>query len=442
MAAIPRDPHLDSTAAFLADPYLFISRRCRELKTDVFDTRLFLRKTICMSGAAAARVFYDAKRFHRRGASPEAVRATLFGKGGVQGLDGDAHRQRKRMFMSFMTPASMQSLSDRTLDELRLHATQWSRLGGVHLYDEIIDTLARAACQWAGVPIEEPAFERHVRDLAALFDVAGSSVLGHSRSRLARKRSEHWAAGVVRSARAGRLKVPEDRPLHVIAQHREPNGELLNDHIAAVELLNTLRPTVAVAVFIVFAVHAMHSHGELVKHIRDDESGYVERFVLEVRRFYPFFPAIAACVLDDFEWKGLLFPRGRRVLLDVYGTNHDDRKWSDPEAFQPDRFRTWDRSAYNFIPQGGGDHYLDHRCPGEWITIELMKTAVRFFASEIEYEVPQQDLRIDFARMPPVPRDRFIIGNVRSAVRRPATQPASSGSRADAPSPADSPTDP
>jgi fatty-acid peroxygenase len=418
MAAIPRDPHLDSTTAFLADPYLFISRRGRELGTEVFDTRLLLRRTICMTGAAAARVFYDPKRFHRAGASPEALRATLFGKGGVQGLDGDAHRQRKRMIMSFMKPASIQYLADRALDELRLHAMKWTRVGAIVLYDEIIDTLARAACQWAGVPIEEPAFARHVRDLAALFDSAGNSIVGHSRARLARKRSEHWAAGVVRSARAGRLKVLEDRPLHLIAQHREPNGDPLTDHIAAVELLNTLRPTVAVAAFIVFAAHAMHAHPELVKQIRGDDSGYVERFVLEVRRFYPFFPAIAACVLDDFEWKGLVFPRGRRVLLDVYGTNHDDRKWSDPEAFQPDRFRSWDRSAYNFIPQGGGDHYLDHRCPGEWITIELMKTAVRFLATELEYEVPQQDLRVDFGRMPPIPRDRFILTAVKGVAVR------------------------
>jgi len=429
MAAIPRDPHLDSTAAFLADPYLFISRRGRELGSEVFDTRLFLRKTICMTGAAAARVFYDPKRFHRAGSSPEAVREMLFSKGGVQGLDGDAHRQRKRLFMSLMKPASVQFLADRMLDELRLHAIQWSRRGAIRLYDEMVDALARAACQWAGVPIEEPAFARHVRDLAALFDSAGRSMLGHSRSRLARKRSERWATGVVRSARTGRLKVPDDRPLQLIARHREPDGQLLTDHIAAVELLNTLRPTVAVALFIVFAAHAMHAHPELLKQLREDESGYTERFVLEVRRFYPFFPAIAASVLDDFEWKGLLFPRGRRVLLDVYGTNHDDRKWSDPEAFQPDRFRTWDRSAYNFIAQGGGDHYLDHRCPGEWSTIELMKTAVRFFATELEYQVPAQDLRIDFGRMPPIPRDRFVLTDVKvAAVRSPASTAARSDS--------------
>src|SRR6185295_10390101 len=124
------------------------------------------------------------------------------------------------------------------------------------------------------------------------------------------------------------------------------------------------------------------------------------RFVLEVRRFYPCFPVIAAEVLETFEWRGFLFPAGQRTLLDVYGTNHDERAWHEPEAFQPDRFRSWDRSAYNFIAQGGGDHYRDHRCAGEWITIELMKSAVRFLTREVAYEVPAQEPAIDFSRVP------------------------------------------
>jgi fatty-acid peroxygenase len=414
MAEIPSDPRLDSTASFRADPYLFISRRCRELGTDVFEARLLLRRTICMTGPAAARLFYDPKRFQRAGASPEAVRATLFGKGGVQGLDGEAHRHRKHMFMSFMTPASIQYLAARVLDETRLHAAKWQGAGRVVLYDEFLDILARAACQWAGVPIEEPGFDNRVRDLALLFGSAANSIGGHMRARVARKRSERWAAGLVRSVRAGRLKVPEDRALHIIAHHREMNGQPLSGHIAGVELLNTLRPITAVAVYIVLAAHALHSHRELVEHLHQDANGYIERFVLEVRRFYPFFPAVVARVLMEFEWKGYVFPTGRRVMLDVYGTNHDDRTWRDPETFNPDRFRTWDRSAYNFIAQGGGDHYLDHRCPGEWITIELMKTAVRFLAEELRYEVPQQDLRIDFRNLPALPGDRFVIANARS----------------------------
>ncbi len=53
------------------------------------------------------------------------------------------------------------------------------------------------------------------------------------------------------------------------------------------------------------------------------------------------------------------------MLLDLYGTNYDPQLWSNPEAFYPERFREWDESKFNFIPQGGEDYYTNHRCPGE-----------------------------------------------------------------------------
>lgn len=101
------------------------------------------------------------------------------------------------------------------------------------------------------------------------------------------------------------------------------------------------------------------------------------------------------------------------MILDLYGTNHDVRTWDAPEAFWPERFRQWDGNPFNFIPQGGGDHVVNHRCAGEWVTTELMKVAVRFLTSGVEYEVPAQDLRLDFARLPALPRSRFVIHNVK-----------------------------
>ncbi|MDS4015313.1 MAG: cytochrome P450, partial [Candidatus Accumulibacter sp.] len=103
---------------------------------------------------------------------------------------------------------------------------------------------------------------------------------------------------------------------------------------------------------------------------------------------------------------------GRRVILDLYGTNHDARTWDSPEAFWPERFRAWDGSPFNFVPQGGGDHNADHRCAGEWITIQLMKQASDVLTRRIRYQVPEQDLRIDYSRLPALPQSRFIISRV------------------------------
>lgn len=91
-------PHVggaDATWALRRDPYRFISRECRALNVDVAEARLLLRPTLLLTGPPAAALFYDASRFERAGAAPRALRATLFGEGTVQSLDGAAHLRRK-----------------------------------------------------------------------------------------------------------------------------------------------------------------------------------------------------------------------------------------------------------------------------------------------------------------------------------------------------------
>lgn len=413
MPAIPRDGSPESTLALLRDPYGFIAKRCRRYGSDLFETRLLLRPTICMTGPEAAELFYDERRFTRRGATPGRIQATLFGRGGVQGLDGEAHRHRKQLFMSLMTPERIGQLGELAADVWRAYARRWGAMDRVVLYDEVREILTRAVCAWAGVPLAEPEVERRTRELTALFDGAGAVGPRHWWARLARKRAERWIAEIIGQARAGRLDFPEQGAAHLIAWHRDLNGELLRPRVAAVELLNVLRPTVAVSVYVAFVAHALHRFPECRQKVAAGEDGYAELFVQEVRRFYPFFPSVMACVRHDVDWKGYRFPQGRRVILDLYGTNHDARTWDAPEEFRPERFRRWDGSPFNFIPQGGGDHSLNHRCPGEWITIELMTVALSVLAGRLAYDVPDQDLRIDRSRLPALPRSRFVIGNVR-----------------------------
>jgi len=54
------------------------------------------------------------------------------------------------------------------------------------------------------------------------------------------------------------------------------------------------------------------------------------------------------------------------------------------------------------------------------ITVALMRTAIDFFTREMSYDVPAQDLRIDATRLPALPRSRFVISEIRSAVPAPA----------------------
>lgn len=100
MRQLPRDPRFDSTLAFRAQGYQFITNGGRELQSDASLTQLMLRQVVCATGEEAARMFYAPGRFTRRGAIPPTALRLLQDKGSVATLDGDAHRRRKAMFLS------------------------------------------------------------------------------------------------------------------------------------------------------------------------------------------------------------------------------------------------------------------------------------------------------------------------------------------------------
>ena len=412
MARLPRDRSFDSTLALLSEGYTFIQERCRRYESDLFETRLALRRAICMTGEEAARLFYEPGRFTRKHAMPKTALWLLQDQGSVSVQDGDAHRRRKAMFMSLMNPARIRQLAECFADEWRAGIGRWGEHDAVVLHREVQEVLCRAVCAWAGVPFTDAEARQRAREFNAMIDGAGAVGPRNWWGLLLRRRTERWMREIIEKVRAGTLEVPEEGAAHVIAHHRDAEGRLLDVDVAAVELLNVLRPTVAIARFVTFAALALHEHPESQPKLQAAEAAYREWFVQEVRRFYPFFPFIGGRVRQPFDWRGHHFARGAWVLLDLYGTDHDERIWNEPQVFRPERFEDWDGSAFNFIPQGGGDHYTGHRCAGEWITIELMKTAVGLLTGSMQYDVPEQDLRIPRSRMPTLPKSQFVISNV------------------------------
>src|SRR3569623_190722 len=294
----------------------------------------------------------------------------------------------------------------------------WERRERIVLFDEVQEILCRAVCAWVGVPLPEPDVAQRTADFAAMIEAGGKVGPAHWRGRHARKRTERWIVELIHHLRTQPNPAMDHRMAELIASYRGLDGELLSEHVAAVELINVIRPTIAIGRFIVFAALELHEHPECRQGIAAADEQYREWFVQEVRRYYPFFPFVAARARKDFEWHGYRFRKGTRVMLDLYGTNHDGRAWREPDKFQPERFRTWGGSAYNFIPHGGSDVRTLHRCPGEPIVIALVKDVVRILDERMRYEVPEQDLRVSLSRIPTLPESRFVISGVKRAGER------------------------
>jgi fatty-acid peroxygenase len=416
MTNIPRDRAIDGTLAVLREGYGFAPRRFRRLGTDVFRTRMMLRTAYFVQGAEAAEVFYRPDRLTRRKAMPVPTIKMLQDFGSVQTLTGPDHRHRKRMFMRLMGDAAIDRLLALADEAWHAAATRWP--SEVALLPAAQGVLCRAGCRWAGLTLSEEEAERRTREFAAEVTGAGNvGVADWVRGEALRTRNERWARDVVEAVRGGRLTPGPNDAANVIAKHRDRHGALLPVKIAAVELINVLRPLVAVAHFVVHAALALHRHADWRDRLRGaadarpgaDPGADLEAFVQEVRRLAPFFPLIGGRVREPFEWRGHRFRNGDWVLLDIYGTNRDPRVWEAADDFRPERFHGRQIGPWDMVPQGGGSFDEGHRCPGEWITIALMKQAVRFLARDLDYEVPDQDLEVDLARMPAIPASRFVM---------------------------------
>ncbi|MFI5828757.1 cytochrome P450 [Streptomyces sp. NPDC051578] len=411
---------IDSTASLLARGYAWLPGLQERAGEGPVVTRLMGRRTVVLDGPGSVEFFYDEKNVLREGALPGPVLDTLFGRGAVHTLDGDRHRVRKDMFVSLlMAEGGIAALTER-------FAARWPRaVAGWHgrevvLFDEVATVLAGAVCDWAGLPLSEGAARSLAEDCLATVDGFATAGPRHFKARRARARQERALSRAVTELRGAAAPATSDsRPrsaLATVAWHRDAEGHLLDPHTAAVELLNVIRPTVALSWFAVFAAHALHSAPVHRDRLRGDDGTYARAFAHEVRRFYPFAPFVGGLAARDLRWRDTEVPEGTLLLLDLYGRNHDPDLWPDPCDFDPCRFVGREPPSNDLVPQGGGDARTGHRCPGEDIAVVLLTAIVRALA-ELDCEVPEQDLTIPLHRMPTRPRSGFVVAHARAAIR-------------------------
>jgi fatty-acid peroxygenase len=388
---------MDQTLPLATDAYLYLSRRRRRTGKDTLKLRLMGREAMCLVGREGARFFYDGENFDRRGVVPPHVQKTLFGDTAVHLLDGPAHRHRKAMFVTALDPTARAALAQSVRTSWAQRVPQW-RGHDVVLFDAAAEALCAGVHDWCGMPLEEHEVPGVASDLVAMVDGFASAGPRYFRGRRARTRQEHRVARYVADVRAGRQDPQPGTPLAQVAFHRDHRGKLLDEHTAAVELLNLLRPTVAITWFVAYSAHALH-HYPRERSLVSDGGDRARAFAHEVRRFYPFAPFLGARAVRDLNFDGVALRSGELALLDIFGHNHHPAVWPDPWQFSSDRHLDRAPDEYDLIPQGGGDVRTGHRCPGEPATIDLLAELVEELA-QMPWSVPEQDLRVTRHRVP------------------------------------------
>jgi len=385
------------------------------------------RDALLVRGPDAVELFYDPEIVARHGAMPSIVQETLFGRGSVHSLDGDEHRERKRVFVrALYDDAEVQRLLPLLEQEWGGELDAW--VGGAErsAYDAAVGALGRAIMRWAGLPGTAAARTRWAVRQAQIVDGFG---VPYSPEYLLAVGNRWWsdrhARRLIEAVRAGALDAAPGTALHEWAHHRDSAGELLPARLAGVELQNSFRPMIAVARFVAFAAKELHDRPEWRERIaaetsmrgRLTEGPIATAFAQEVRRTAPFVPMLPGWALVDVEHDGEPLRAGGRLVLDILGTDVDERSWERADEFAPDRFVGVEdyEQLTAFIPHGGGDVERGHRCPGEKLAIAGLAAAIAAL-SDPRVTILDRGLDVNRRRLPTKPSSG---GLVRRAARCP-----------------------
>lgn len=359
-------------------------------------TRLAGRQATIIEGLDAARFFYTEPLLSRRGAAPPIPALTLFGPGAVHATDGHEHLHRKAQFVDLLDEDAARDIALRAREHWDQRVAE---LGDVpDVFSLACEVLFTSVREWAGISPSAVSVPAGTAQLVAMIDGFGSAGRRQLRAARARLAAQRWARAEIRRAR----KTGEDTPLGHIARWTEHDGRPFPVSRAAVELLNVLRPTLAVAWFLAAAAESFVTWPEHRQALR---TGAVSEwsYAHELRRYYPFAPLLAARPRRDLAFQGQVVPRGSRLVLDIWRHLNDPRIWDEPERFWPERFSYQAPGEYNLIPQGGGDKRQGHRCPGEDLTVELLAVLAPRLASAAVLEGYGPSMRTAQGRMPPRP---------------------------------------
>lgn len=385
--------------------------------------RLLGKDALLVRGAEGVDLFYDSERIARHGAMPAFVQETLFGHGSVHSLDGGDHRHRKAVFVDALyDDVQVERLLPFLESEWRGELESWFSGGDSSAYDAGVGALGRAVMRWAGLPGTPAAKTRWSAKQAQIVDGFGVPYSPEFLLAVANRRwSDRHAGKLIDAVRKGDLQPAAGTTLHRWAWHRDREGKLLSARLAGVELQNSFRPMIAVARFVAFAAKELHDRPAWRAKIAKETSDrgrltggpLATAFAQEIRRTAPFVPMLPGWAKVDVELDGERLNAGGRVVLDVLGTDIDDRSWERAREFDPERFIGVDdyEALTAFIPHGGAEVTRGHRCPGEKLAIAGLAAAIAALCDP-RVTILDSGLEVNRRRLPTKPASG---GRVRAA---------------------------
>jgi len=438
-------PVIGETLAFLAKPFEFIDRRVTS-HGPIFRTHLLGKPTVFLAGGETAGVFADEERCMRDGATPDHLRE-LFGGRSLGLLDGAEHATRKRQILAAFVPEALPPYLPAMQKLVESTFARWSEAetteGTAELKRLSVAAIARSVLSMGDGPDLEKLLESYQIVTAGLTGLP-LPLPGTSYSRALKARGAIFE--VLGRAVAAHRATAHDDGLDRMLAHQDENAVCMTDENAAMELHH-----VFIAGYIVFAelsalLVEIHQSNELraslvaeiearapsgpltIRQLASME--VLNRVVQETKRITPVVPIACGKARTTFPLGGYRSEEGTMLFWAPFAHNQDKSVYPNPSLFDPERFSAaraeHARHAFAFAPQGMGPS-TGHKCPGVDYATMFMQVFVTVLLRDYAHQLPEQDVSLDLARIPPEPRDGLRLVLRKATKDAPANLPIKAG---------------
>jgi retinoid hydroxylase len=408
-------PLLGETLAFARNPFGFIDERLAR-HGRIFRSRILGRNAVIIAGPEATGRFIDSAVVARHDSMPPHVQQLFAGKS-LPLLDGDEHRERKRVVNQAFTRAAIADYLPKMQASIETAFARWAGGGEMRWLDEMKRLSIEVICltiMGLQPGSQMDALRRDYEIVLNGFATLPVNIPGtrYNKALKARDRIMDFFRQTVRERRGA----PSGDGLSRILAA----GPNLGDEDAALELHH-----IVIAGFIVFGelggmVKQLTDHPEvrarLAAEIREKSPDgpitletlmsmpYLLQVTNEVKRITPIIPGVFGIAKDGFAVDGKPVPAGWMILWTIRPTHTRFGVYDDAETFDPDRFspeRAEDRRhEHAFVPQGAGP-VTGHRCPGLDFATYFMEVFAIVLLRRYAWELPPQEFALDYSKVPP-----------------------------------------
>ncbi|BBZ40624.1 cytochrome P450 [Mycobacterium conspicuum] len=391
----PRLPMTLQTAAWIARPWDFMTR-CAAQYGDMFTMKLAgLGAIVMVSHPEVVREVFTASPELLHAGEANRVLLPVVGANSVMLLDGDAHREQRRLLVPSFRGSHLQSYMNTIRDIAEAEIARWPRGEPVRLLPQMqtltLEVILRVVFGLEHGERLDRLRAALLRMLALTMNAFGQMmmlVVGPERMRTAlthrvlREVDRLLYEEIAARRQADDLDERRD-VLSMLLRAKHADGQPMSDGEIRDELITLLlagHETTAsgLAWAVERIIRHPDIHSRLVEAARADAHEYIDAVVKESLRLRPVVSLVGRRLKEPAVIGGVPLPAGAAVVPSIYLMHRRPEIYPDPEQFRPERFLGDRAGTYTWIPFGGGVR----RCLGAtFAEFEMRIVLAALFAS-------------------------------------------------------------